>query len=225
MLASMGNPLSDQEVKDIMKESGSTDSISYAAFTKLLGIGIKQSRETDPEEEMQDAFRLFDRDGDGTIGPKDMKDALKMFGVTLTDREVDQVRRDSPTRRHAKRRRTRALTRLSTYIHTRTRPLLGARELTRTPAPLVVSVDRGGDAVVVAHRVVRRFQARDGGESWVVGILNVEPIYDMRFDYCGAAKRDEDTACEYSTTASARGMHERERSSSCTYLRSGQGIS
>ena len=28
---------------------------------KLLGIGVKQSREADPEEEMQHAFKLFDR--------------------------------------------------------------------------------------------------------------------------------------------------------------------
>ena len=92
MMKKMGNPLSDEEVRDIMKESGSSSSISYPSFCKLLGIGIKQSRETDPEEEMQDAFRLFDRDRDGVISAQEMKNALIMFGITLTDREVDQVR-------------------------------------------------------------------------------------------------------------------------------------
>ena len=92
MMAKLGNPLSDEEVRDIMKESGSSSSINYLSFCKLLGIGIRQSRETDPEEEMQDAFRLFDRDRDGVISAQEMKNALVMFGVTLTDREVDQVR-------------------------------------------------------------------------------------------------------------------------------------
>lgn len=57
------------------------------------------SREADPEEEMQHAFRLFDRDRDGKITPKEMTQALAGFGVHLTEREVDQVRlAQAPTR-------------------------------------------------------------------------------------------------------------------------------
>lgn len=95
VMALMGNELTDQEVRDIIKESGSTDSINYSKFCSLLGIGIKQSRtkESDPEAEMRHAFSLFDRDRDGVISPKDMRAALAGFGVTLTEREVDQVSR------------------------------------------------------------------------------------------------------------------------------------
>ena len=52
---------------------------------------MKQSRDADPEEEMQHAFKLFDRDRDGVITPKEMAAALAGFGVTLTEREVDQL--------------------------------------------------------------------------------------------------------------------------------------
>ena len=90
MMEHLGNPLTEQELKDILKEAGS-DSIDYNAFTKLLGIGVKQSRDADPEEEMQHAFKLFDRDRDGVITPKEMAAALAGFGVTLTEREVDQL--------------------------------------------------------------------------------------------------------------------------------------
>ena len=92
MMTYLGNPLTDQEVNDILKEAGSErGSLDYSEFCKLLGIGVKQSREADPEEEMQHAFELFDRDRDGVITAKEMMAALKGFGVTLTEREVDQL--------------------------------------------------------------------------------------------------------------------------------------
>lgn len=90
MMKAMGNPLSDQEVRDIMKEAGEK-AISYSAFCKLMGVGIKHSRDTDPDDEIRDAFKLFDADGDGQISPKDMIKCLAMFGVALTEREVDQL--------------------------------------------------------------------------------------------------------------------------------------
>lgn len=91
MMAHLGNPLTDQEIKDILKEAGSNGAIDYHAFTKLLGIGLKQSREADPEEELHHAFKLFDKDGDGVISAAEMTNALNGFGVKLTEREVDQL--------------------------------------------------------------------------------------------------------------------------------------
>ncbi len=92
MMTYLGNPLTDQEVNDILKEAGSErGSLDYSEFCKLLGIGVKQSREADPEETMRHAFNLFDRDRDGAITPKEMTKALAGFGVQLTEREVDQL--------------------------------------------------------------------------------------------------------------------------------------
>ena len=92
MMQMLGNELTEQEVKDVLKESGSGSAgISYSQFCKLMGVGIKQSRDFDPEEEMRDAFRLFDHDKDGKLSPKDMTKSLAHFGVQLTDREVDQL--------------------------------------------------------------------------------------------------------------------------------------
>lgn len=90
----LGNELTEQEVSDIMKESGTDRAggrIDYAAFCKLLGIGVKQSQETDADEEMQHAFNLFDRDRDGVISAKEMRAGLASFKITLTEREVNQL--------------------------------------------------------------------------------------------------------------------------------------
>ena len=93
MMTYLGNPLTDQEVRDIVREAGSDDGkLDYGAFCKLLGVGIRQERKEDPEEEMQHAFSIFDRDRDGFISPKEMTATLKDFGVTLSEKEVDKVR-------------------------------------------------------------------------------------------------------------------------------------
>ena len=92
MMKRLGNELTDQEVRDIMKEAGAASSINYSQFCKLLGSGIKRSEgREDPEEDMKMAFSLFDTDRDGVITAKEMTAALAVFGVQLTDREVDQV--------------------------------------------------------------------------------------------------------------------------------------
>lgn len=44
MMVQFGNALTDEEVRDIMKESGSGTALSYSAFCRLLGVGIKQRR-------------------------------------------------------------------------------------------------------------------------------------------------------------------------------------
>ena len=92
MMKQLGNELTEQEVNDIMKEAGTSGGrIDYQAFCKLLGIGIKQSREQDAEEEMQHAFSLFDHNRDGVIDAKEMRAGLASFNVMLTEREVDQL--------------------------------------------------------------------------------------------------------------------------------------
>ena len=89
MMEHLGNTLTDQEVNDILKEADAPKGmIDYSAFCSLLGIGVKQSRDADPEEELQHAFKLFDRDRDGVISAKEMTAALAGFGVQLTDREA-----------------------------------------------------------------------------------------------------------------------------------------
>lgn len=92
MMEHLGNPLTPQEINDILKESGGNMAgIDYNAFTKLLGVGVKTNSANDPDEELQHAFKLFDRDRDGVISPKEMTAALAGFGVQLTEREVDQL--------------------------------------------------------------------------------------------------------------------------------------
>ena len=45
----------------------------------------------DTNEEIQEAFRVFDRDGDGFISAAELKHVMNNLGEKLTDEEVDQM--------------------------------------------------------------------------------------------------------------------------------------
>ena len=92
-MQTLGNAITDEEVADIMKEArvDRGGSISFAEFSRLMGVGIKHTVEADPEEDMRHAFRLFDQDKDGFISPKEMISALSKFGITINDKEVKQL--------------------------------------------------------------------------------------------------------------------------------------
>lgn len=43
------------------------------------------------EEEMRNAFKIFDKDGSGKIDAKELRHAMKSLGETMTDGEVDEM--------------------------------------------------------------------------------------------------------------------------------------
>ena len=49
----------------------------------------------DSEKELKEAFRVFDRNGDGSISAKDLRHIMTNLGEKLTDEEVDEMIREA----------------------------------------------------------------------------------------------------------------------------------
>ena len=49
------------------------------------------AKDVDMEAEMKAAFRVFDRDGSGTISLDELRNVMKSFGEILTDDELDAM--------------------------------------------------------------------------------------------------------------------------------------
>lgn len=63
--------------------------IEYDEFEKFMANKFKKP--DDVEEEMRASFKIFDKDGNGTIDAAELRQAMKSLGETMTDEEVDEM--------------------------------------------------------------------------------------------------------------------------------------
>lgn len=68
-------------------ESGN-GTIEFKEFCALMS---KKMTETTPEDEMMDAFKVFDKDGNGFVSPAELKQVMRDLGEKLSDEEVDEM--------------------------------------------------------------------------------------------------------------------------------------
>lgn len=56
---------------------------------------VKEMNKTDTEEEMREAFKIFDRSGNGFITAKELKHGMVYMGERLSDEEVEEMMREA----------------------------------------------------------------------------------------------------------------------------------
>ena len=62
--------------------------IDFEEFLMLMAVKM---RDSDPDEEMLEAFRVMDKDSDGVIGHDELKQVMLVLGESLTDREIEEM--------------------------------------------------------------------------------------------------------------------------------------
>ena len=55
----------------------------------------RKMKDTDSEEEIREAFRVFDKDGNGYISAAELRHVMTNLGEKLTDEEVDEMIREA----------------------------------------------------------------------------------------------------------------------------------
>ncbi|KAK1245182.1 hypothetical protein MKX08_004811 [Trichoderma sp. CBMAI-0020] len=84
----MDQPRSDQEIQDMIEEADTTGR-GVVDFEDFLSMG-----KPDPEEELKEAFKVFDVNNDGFISPEDLRHCMRLLGEKMTDDEVDEMIRE-----------------------------------------------------------------------------------------------------------------------------------
>lgn len=64
-------------------------------FNEFLHMMSKKMKETDKEEELKEAFRVFDRNSDGFISAAELRLVMTNLGEKLTDEEVEEMIREA----------------------------------------------------------------------------------------------------------------------------------
>ncbi|KAH3854087.1 hypothetical protein DPMN_096626 [Dreissena polymorpha] len=78
------------DVKELAKKYNIKErKVSLETFEQIMEEELLSNQ--NPEFDLLEAFRIFDRDGNGTFDRKELKRFLTSMGEQLTDQEVDEL--------------------------------------------------------------------------------------------------------------------------------------
>ena len=94
VMRSLNHEASDSDVEELFAEVdiNRNGKICIEEFVALIN---KRNKETDPEEEVINAFKVFDKEGNGSIASIDLKHLMTTLGDKITEEEIDEMLRDA----------------------------------------------------------------------------------------------------------------------------------
>lgn len=81
--------ISEDELREMVEEVDNTGRVGEKVFLDLMSNKKLQTSET--EEEFIEAFKVFDRDGNGLISAAELKHVMTNLGEKLTDEEIETM--------------------------------------------------------------------------------------------------------------------------------------
>ena len=69
--------------------------LTNSPLIEFLTMMARKMKDTDSEEEIREAFKVFDSDNTGFISPAELRHVLTSIGEKLTDDEVDEMIREA----------------------------------------------------------------------------------------------------------------------------------
>lgn len=94
VMRSLNQDPSEQELQDMIAEVD-VDGNGRIDFEEFVSLMNRRSKETDIEEEVINAFRVFDKDGNGLISSNELRQVMTSLGDRLTDEEADEMIREA----------------------------------------------------------------------------------------------------------------------------------
>ncbi|KAK7113927.1 hypothetical protein V1264_000079 [Littorina saxatilis] len=95
VMRNLGQFPSIDELNTMLKEIDidGDGTFSFEEFVQVMANmgGLNEQSEEDEEEELRQAFRVFDKSGCGYITPSDLRGVLQNIGEDLTEEEIDEM--------------------------------------------------------------------------------------------------------------------------------------
>ena len=91
----LGKELSDNELSMMMSAAKTSDEgVDFPAFVGMMGKQVSEDGGSD-ESILKEAFKVFDKDGNGFISAAELRHVMTNLGEKLTDEEVDEMIREA----------------------------------------------------------------------------------------------------------------------------------
>lgn len=93
VMRALGVNPTNAELEDLLNRyAQNQDPIEYPAFLNMIEA---QMQKAETEEEIKEAFRVFDRESNGTMSHTELRNVLTNMGDRLTEDEADEIIRDA----------------------------------------------------------------------------------------------------------------------------------
>ncbi|KAK3581616.1 hypothetical protein CHS0354_017505 [Potamilus streckersoni] len=93
VMRSLGQNPTESELEDIFNKAD-TDGNGKIDFQEFITLMISNTKDICGEEALREAFRIFDKDGDGSLSSDELRRVMTSMGDKFTDAEVDEMVRE-----------------------------------------------------------------------------------------------------------------------------------
>jgi len=90
VMNSLGQKPTPQELENMIREVD-IDGNGEIDFDEFLTMMAKKLKETDLEEDIREAFRVFDNKASGTISTQELRHIMSNLGEKMKDSEIDEM--------------------------------------------------------------------------------------------------------------------------------------
>ena len=94
VMRSLGQNPTEAELCDMINE-GDAKGHGTIYLSDFLTMMARKMKDTDSEEEILEAFKVFDKDGNGFISAAELRHIMTNLGEKLSDEEVDEMIREA----------------------------------------------------------------------------------------------------------------------------------
>lgn len=93
LLRTMGQAFEERDLRDLIAEVDQDGSgeIEFDEFLTLVARFVVEDDKAKMEQELREAFRLYDKQGNGYINVSDLREILRALDDNITEEELDEM--------------------------------------------------------------------------------------------------------------------------------------
>ena len=98
VMSKLGETPTEDELQDMIRavDLNGDGEIDFDEFIGLMRLRMDE-RQRDPDEDLRDAFNMFDSDRSGYIDRHEVRSLMKKLAQTLSDEEIDLIMEECDT--------------------------------------------------------------------------------------------------------------------------------